>query len=422
MTTSKGEVELRRSIILAIILVLTLTPLAWGLTDTKEIGIIIDLTPPEVTITGTENGKAYSAPIIPAVTATDNNVAVNLDIALGRFNEPVNWLSGQEIAEYGNYILTAIATDKAGNKAIENVAFTLETWAGEAIIKIDKNKYTTGETMTITVIDLNKTGQGSVKIESNGLKNTSEITLTETSPGVFTGRYTFSGATMSGAFELKYNYKGYSLIAKGNYEVSAVNIGSGTGENKIKEEIKEKPINTEYAPGAIIGKVTGSEAKASSSDTAVFKIDSNGNYVYVPTIYDPNTGKHIVLNQEEGEELLLIQLSSQGANEWVNPAQGWLEQRRIIAEVKSDSITKDEVARLLENSTGTKGVLITDTGSVTAAEINNMITQVLDVSPLGKYVDRTEIDKWAKDRQLINKPITRQEVLVTTYWFLQNIK
>lgn len=409
---------MKRSFILAILLVLIITPFAYGLTDTKEVAIKIDLTAPVITITGVEEG-AYPSSVTPLVDVKDNNEGVEIKTALSRYGEIISWQSGQEISEYGSYKLSVLATDKAGNKAEENVAFTLETWTGETTITINKDKYVTGETMTITVMDLNKTGQGSVKVDTVGLKNVSEISLTETSPGIFTGKYVFSEATMSGAFELKYN----SIAVKGSYEVSKPNTtGGSSGKEEPKEEKpEEKPIAKEEAPGTIIEKVTTNEAKA-SGDTAVFRVDANGNYIYVPTVYDPNTGKHIILNKEEGEELLLIQLTSQSNKEWAAPARDWLEQRRLISDESSDYITKNEIAGLLESTTGTEGVLNVDASPATVAEMNQMINQVLDISPLGKYVDRTEIEKWAKDRQAVNKPVTRQEVLVTTYWFLQNVK
>ena len=103
------------SSILIALMILAQASSVWAKTDTGSVDIIVDFTPPEINITGVTDGGKYSSPVIPIISAQDNSGEVTVTADLKRFGQDTAWLSGQEIGEYGSYILSVSATDRAGN-------------------------------------------------------------------------------------------------------------------------------------------------------------------------------------------------------------------------------------------------------------------------------------------------------------------
>ncbi len=85
-----------------------------------SVGFVVDGTPPNITVTHVTHDEKYSAPVSPEIAITDLNLASS-EIRLN--NMP--YRSGDAITEWGAYVLTATATDKAGNRTDKSVSFAL---------------------------------------------------------------------------------------------------------------------------------------------------------------------------------------------------------------------------------------------------------------------------------------------------------
>ncbi|MGS0763180.1 hypothetical protein [Syntrophomonas curvata] len=401
--------------ILIALLILAQASFAWAKTDTGSVDIIVDLTPPEVNITGVTDGGKYSSPVIPIVSAQDNSGEVTVAANLKRFGQIAAWLSGQEICEYGTYILSVSAIDRAGNKAGKNISFTLATYAGLPTISIDKDQYTTGDKMTITVTDYNRIGQENIEVISYGIQGNPRIICSETNPGIFEGSHTFIKELLSGGFYVRYDYdissKKY-IEASGRYVISLNNGGGNNGNTaEAHKPHNESPI-TEL-PGNVIGTVEGNEVQAPSGDTAFFKPGADGQYEYVPSIYDPASGKYTILGGND--KYVMVTLPSPSTQSWASPAKDWFENRGI-APPAGENITTKDVTQVAARATGINPGISGST-FVTPAQMEQIINNILKASPV--KVNQAEINKWANERRNLSKPLTKSEVVVTMYWFLQ---
>ncbi len=397
------------SFVFITLLILAQASVAWAKTDTGSVDIVVDLTPPEVNITGVMDGGTYSSPNSPVISAWDNSGEVTVTANLKRFGQAVAWVSGQEIADYGAYVLTATATDRAGNKAEKTISFTLNT-AGIPTIKIDKKEYVTGENMTVMVTDFNKTNQGSVEVTAYGIQGNPKITCSKTDPGTFVGKHTVTGI-LPGGFYVRYYYDAEKYIeAAGRYVVSANNGGSNGNITEPHEPPHELP--TAELPGTIVGTVEGNEAQAPPGDTAFFKPGTNG-YEYVPSIYDPVTRKYTILDKTG--KYIMVAIPSPSSQGWVSPAKDWFENRGI-APPPGDYVTTKDLIQVASRATGTNPG-ISDSAVVTPTQLERIINNIIEASPA--QVNRVEINKWANERCSLSKSPTRDEVIVTLYWFLQ---
>mgnify|MGYP000844620684 FL=1 len=410
------------SSILIALMILAQASSVWAKTDTGSVDIIVDFTPPEINITGVTDGGKYSSPVIPIISAQDNSGEVTVTADLKRFGQDTAWLSGQEIGEYGNYILSISATDRAGNKADKNISFTLTTYAGLPTISIDKDRYTAGDKMTVTVTDFNRTG-GNIEVTAYGIQGNPRITCSETSPGIFVGNHTFIKELLSGGFYVRYDYdtgsKKYVEVS-GQYYVESQN-GGGGGSNGSKTGPNEPELPAADLPGTVIDVVEGTEAQAPSDDTgntAFFKPGADGRYEYVPSIYDPASGKYTILDQNG--KYIMVTLPSPAAQSWVNPAKDWFEQRKIAPKTAGEFITAEEAAQVAAHATGSPTITssgVSGSTVITPAQMEQIINNMVETSPV--KVNRTEVYQWANERRSLSKPLTKSEVVVTMYWFLQ---
>jgi subtilase family serine protease/flagellar hook assembly protein FlgD/Tol biopolymer transport system component len=81
---------------------------------------IVDVTAPEIAITGVEEGGRTADPVTPVITVTDAN-AVTSDIHLD--GQP--FVSGTQVAAAGLHVLSVTAKDAAGNVASRSIVFTV---------------------------------------------------------------------------------------------------------------------------------------------------------------------------------------------------------------------------------------------------------------------------------------------------------
>lgn len=398
---------------LALVLVLAQAFMVSAKTDTELVNIIVDLTPPEINISGVVEGGKYSSPITLMVSAKDDSGDVTVTTNLKRLGRPVAWTSRQEIGDYGTYTLVVSAVDLGGNKTEKSIDFTLTT-AGPPTIKLDKEQYITGETMTIMVSDFNRIGQGTIDVTAYGVQGNPKVICKETEPGFFEGKYTFFKGVLSGGFYIRYDYdpnnKKY-VEAAGLYVVSGNNEGVG-GIPK-----PEKP----NVPGKIVDVIDGNEAKApADGDTAFFKSGSNGQYEYVPSIYDPSTGKYRILDQDG--RYIMVTLPGSLNQRWASTAKDWFEQRKIAPKTSGEFITAKEAAQVAARATGSPAIMnpnVSGSTVVTPVQMEQIIQNMINTSPLGGIVDQAEINRWAQDRRSLAKPLTKSEVMVTMHWFLQ---
>ena len=390
------------------ILILAQASFAWAKTDTGSVDIVVDLTPPEVSIIGVMEGGTYGSAVIPVVSTHDNCGEVTVTGNLKRFGQAVAWVSGQEIAHHGSYLLTVIAVDRAGNKTERSISFTLNT-AGIPTIKIDKKEYITSETMIVTVTDLNKTNQGSVEVTAYGIQGNPKIICSETNPGTFIGKHVVTGV-LPGGFYVRYYYDASNkkyIEAAGRYVLNGGSNGSTTEPHEPPCELP-----TAELPGTIVGTVEGNEAQAPPGDTAFFKPGTNG-YEYVPSIYNPVTGKYTILDKVG--KYVMVTLPAPSNQGWVSPAKDWFENRGI-APPAGDYITTKDLIQVASRATGTNPGISGST-VVTPIQLERIINNIIEASPA--QVNRVEINKWANDRCSQSKPPTKEEVIVTLYWFLQ---
>ncbi len=92
------------------------------LVDTQATGTILDDTlPPDVEITGVTDGECTATDLTPIIEVTD----ANLDTVTTTLNGE-SYTSGTPVTADGDYTLVVDAVDRAGNRTIETVTFTVD--------------------------------------------------------------------------------------------------------------------------------------------------------------------------------------------------------------------------------------------------------------------------------------------------------
>lgn len=390
------------------------------MTDTGTVNITVDLTPPEISITGVAEGEIYSSAVSPGISVVDNNGEVSTDIILKRLGDPIALSSEQQIGDYGKYVLTVNAVDRAGNAAVKMISFTLAT-AGAPVINIDKERYSTGETMLVTVNDFNQIGKGAIQVIAYGVAGNPAIVCQETEPGCFIGRHTFAKGIVAGKFFVRYEYDSSNntyVEARGFYSLE--NNNSGSGSSGIGDTVNTKPTDNSSLPGDIIQEFDGdSIISGASYNTAVYRKDGD-QYVYVPSIYE--NGQHRLMGNDKGEYVLVKLPNLSSGSTWANPAKTWFEQRGIAPKTTGESISANDAAQMTASVSGISPAVSPGTGSnsLTTSQMEQIIDNTLNASPVGKYVERQQVNRWAQERRALSKPLSKDELTVTIYWFLQN--
>src|SRR5207245_3141228 len=93
-----------------------------GNSSSVDIAFTIDLTPPEIAISGVSDAQCGAVSVTPVVTATDQHLWT-LTITLN--DAPFD--SGTPIATDGDYQLVAVARDAAGNQTTRMLSFVIDT-------------------------------------------------------------------------------------------------------------------------------------------------------------------------------------------------------------------------------------------------------------------------------------------------------
>ncbi len=100
-------------------LVCTATDLAGNQSQLK-MNFVLDKTPPKISIEGVIDGELYSKTVTPIITITDTYLD-GYEITLNG----ESYQSGTPIGEDGDYLLSILAWDKAGNQSQAQVSFTI---------------------------------------------------------------------------------------------------------------------------------------------------------------------------------------------------------------------------------------------------------------------------------------------------------
>ncbi len=86
--------------------------------------VIVDRTPPQITITGVIDDGVYATPVTPAITISDSHPGTSVILLDGQ-----SFVSGTPVAIEGDHQLFVSATDLAGNRSQRNLAFVVDTGA-----------------------------------------------------------------------------------------------------------------------------------------------------------------------------------------------------------------------------------------------------------------------------------------------------
>lgn len=168
-----------------------------GNTATKEIGFVIDKTPPSILVSGIEKGGYYNADLYPVILVTDSNLHGTTSTLNGSA-----FTSGTVVGQEGAYELSITAVDKAGNSSSDSYTFYIDKTkpvssitTGEPKFVIPGEIFVTGSTpFALTGIDEGVIVSGIDRIEyrlNNSLWNTyqSFFTLAGLADGVSTIDY-----------------------------------------------------------------------------------------------------------------------------------------------------------------------------------------------------------------------------------------
>jgi len=135
--------------------------------------IILDTTPPIISITGAADNTYYNTNITPIVDVTD----ANLDTNSTTLNED-SFESGGAITNEGNYLLFVLATDKAGNVNETTISFVIDKTKPDITITgvTDCAYYSVSVT---PVIEFNDANLNVTTITLSGFSFESGTTITE---------------------------------------------------------------------------------------------------------------------------------------------------------------------------------------------------------------------------------------------------
>jgi subtilase family serine protease len=88
-----------------------------------DVAFHIDRTPPTISVTGVANGVFYNHAVSPTITISDASPLAQQDITL----DGAPYTSGTSISTEGAHVLHVHAQDVAGNDAVSDTAFTIDT-------------------------------------------------------------------------------------------------------------------------------------------------------------------------------------------------------------------------------------------------------------------------------------------------------
>ncbi|MDD5066867.1 MAG: Ig-like domain repeat protein, partial [bacterium] len=123
-----------------------------GHVSQTNLSFIIDATPPVISVSGVEDGKAYRNDVSAVITVTEANPVTNYSLLNG-----LPYQSGTVISGEGQYELSVYARDIAGNVAQTNISFIIDKTRPQILVSgVDQggvyNQYRSAD---IQIIELN---------------------------------------------------------------------------------------------------------------------------------------------------------------------------------------------------------------------------------------------------------------------------
>lgn len=148
---------------------------------------LVDITAPSVTVTSPANGATISGTVTVGATATDNTAIADVqffingvEIQAEDTTAPYEAILDTEAYADGQYTITAIARDTAGNTAtsqpINVTVNNFDTTAPQVTITNPTNGTTVGGTITVSATASDNTGVVGVQFALNGINFGSEVT------------------------------------------------------------------------------------------------------------------------------------------------------------------------------------------------------------------------------------------------------
>lgn len=92
----------------------------YGNTSEVSINFIIDRTAPIIMVNGIEKGHQYNSSVTPIINVDDKNATVVMTLNGKAYD-------GSSISKEGHYILSILATDKAGNTSMKIIPFSIKS-------------------------------------------------------------------------------------------------------------------------------------------------------------------------------------------------------------------------------------------------------------------------------------------------------
>ena len=189
----------------------------------QTVNFVIDKTRPTITVEGVADGELYNEEVTPDLTISEIHLA-SVEIMLNG-NEFEN---GDVISQDGEYTLSVVARDRAGNTSQESVVFEIDTLAPSKpeVVNLEDDDIVDSSTLLV-----NGTAEPASVIDLS-VEDQDYTTLTDD-----TGAFTFAGVALeNGAYLV-------TLVATDRAE----NVSE---ERRLTVTVREKP------PLEIVGQVT----------------------------------------------------------------------------------------------------------------------------------------------------------------------
>ena len=127
------------------VLRVTATDMA-GNQSIKPVSFTIDLTAPQIVVSGVADGGVYGAAVVPAATITDAT-----GVVVVRTLDGLAHTSGTAVAAEGSHVFAVTATDKAGNQTSVAVPFTIDLTKPSVVLAGVAAGAWVAEPVTVTV-------------------------------------------------------------------------------------------------------------------------------------------------------------------------------------------------------------------------------------------------------------------------------
>ncbi len=225
---------------------------AGNFSNSPDVNITVDLTPPVVTVISPTADKIYGTQVNLTVTATDTASGVDkveykidsgdwkqltiIDLSTGKYSATWNTVKSDE----GSHTVSFRATDKVGNisnLSTVNIVIDLTPPGAPAIISPANNS-----TLTTNIVDINGTAEAG-SIVTMVLAGATTNTQADTT----TGAFLFKGVNLisgTNTFAFTTTDKAGNVSAQTNYTLTGIFVTSGISVNKSKYTINENLVAT----------------------------------------------------------------------------------------------------------------------------------------------------------------------------------